>query len=1176
MQSIKDFRAKYPQYDDLTDQQLADLLYQSSYSDMPRSEFDKLIGVEPKRATGDKPPEALQPTGAGEFTGEQGSRYSETPRQPPRPQTLTPEDLAETNYGARAMGVEDLKLAINRAVGPGAKPQDMSALIRQSRVPENLPGPLGAVVRGATQNVLPTAGAIPTAGAGGALGALAGTALGGGTPLAAVTVPAGTLIGMVGGAVAGATGVNAAQDYLLQLLPETTLQTFGLSNLQRERDAERYPIARALGEGAPGFLAARPSAEKAEILAGGLASGGVELYRQARSGEEPSPLRIAAMAVEGALQGKPWGAGNVAFGAREGALDRSLRETAQPRGKPALSNVPFETTGDVGTLRVLGYEPTPLDVLPTPVTRRLVEGAAPTSDELGARFVEEGRKVRGPGETGTQKLGTRAVEPISEAPSYVTGEAVKGAEEAGLRVAGKGVTPEAELGPTTTAFAERVKADAAAAKARMDAAYEQARKNPAGATAVMSRDNGATIGNWRRMTPQERKYYRQRFDDQGIPYTEEGDYFIRDVPGGPPDVQPREALGPANVAEFNQSLREPLESFTDQPEAIQPLLKALSRFEAPKMSSLTSTDIFGLRKAVSDLITNNPGTTLQVAAGKVRQQIDRAVEQMYEAGRFTGDASAVGDMREAIGLARQYYRDYANEPTIAALVDADPGRARGLIFGSLTDKSPGAIANVNLVRQRVGDEAWEAIRKEAQAQVLGDDPAKTMAKWDKWSRENPRLRDILFTEQEQAAFPNAERMTRESTGVLSALKVGDTTLSAVPADFTAAVSGMSRKERWAAKTALRSNLQAALGKSDSAEAVLKSLSTDVNARQNLETLLGPEEAAALLRRAETLVRRSQRVGAAAREAEVSRGINVDPALAGAVEGATRGGRWWGLAVRFLEGRGMSRKEAEEITNDLLDPSKTDEVVAKVTRMYGETAAQALLRRVRAATSGSGLFGTAPRRLGVAAGVSEGQEEGKKPAEPTPMVAPQIDPDNVPSQEEQDRALLERSGVKLEAPKPEAPKPEGGGSAKTYSSVVPKATVEMAQSLSDDDLTALAIVAEASPNEKEMRAVGHVIANRVGRPKRFGNSVQDVLLDGEFDAFRNNPEELRALMRSDRFKRARELVQEIKSGRSKSPVGDYTHFLAPTLMRQKNYRTPSWASDPSKGIRIGQTVFFPGD
>ncbi|ODT80969.1 MAG: hypothetical protein ABS76_14370 [Pelagibacterium sp. SCN 64-44] len=49
---LQDFRRRYPQYDDMSDPQLADALYRKFYSDMPRSQFDAQLGLTSSRATG--------------------------------------------------------------------------------------------------------------------------------------------------------------------------------------------------------------------------------------------------------------------------------------------------------------------------------------------------------------------------------------------------------------------------------------------------------------------------------------------------------------------------------------------------------------------------------------------------------------------------------------------------------------------------------------------------------------------------------------------------------------------------------------------------------------------------------------------------------------------------------------------------------------------------------------------------------------------------------------------------------------------------------------------------------------------------------------------------------------------------------------------------------------------
>ncbi len=46
MASIADIRARYPQYQDLSDQALADAIYRKFYSDMPRDQFDAKLGMQ--------------------------------------------------------------------------------------------------------------------------------------------------------------------------------------------------------------------------------------------------------------------------------------------------------------------------------------------------------------------------------------------------------------------------------------------------------------------------------------------------------------------------------------------------------------------------------------------------------------------------------------------------------------------------------------------------------------------------------------------------------------------------------------------------------------------------------------------------------------------------------------------------------------------------------------------------------------------------------------------------------------------------------------------------------------------------------------------------------------------------------------------------------------------------
>ena len=50
MGKLQEFRKKYPQYDDLSDEQVMDGLHRKHYSDIPRDEFDKKMGYAPPRS----------------------------------------------------------------------------------------------------------------------------------------------------------------------------------------------------------------------------------------------------------------------------------------------------------------------------------------------------------------------------------------------------------------------------------------------------------------------------------------------------------------------------------------------------------------------------------------------------------------------------------------------------------------------------------------------------------------------------------------------------------------------------------------------------------------------------------------------------------------------------------------------------------------------------------------------------------------------------------------------------------------------------------------------------------------------------------------------------------------------------------------------------------------------
>jgi len=77
MATISEVRAKFPQYNDLSDEQLAAALHQKFYSDMPKAEFDRLVGLgAPAAAPAASAPKAEAPGVFQGVTDALGSGFS--------------------------------------------------------------------------------------------------------------------------------------------------------------------------------------------------------------------------------------------------------------------------------------------------------------------------------------------------------------------------------------------------------------------------------------------------------------------------------------------------------------------------------------------------------------------------------------------------------------------------------------------------------------------------------------------------------------------------------------------------------------------------------------------------------------------------------------------------------------------------------------------------------------------------------------------------------------------------------------------------------------------------------------------------------------------------------------------------------------------------------------------
>jgi hypothetical protein len=245
---------------------------------------------------------------------------------------------------------------------------------------------LGAFGRGAARGALPAIGSLPAIGAGAELGGAAGLAVGG---------PIGGLIGgaagSIAGAIGGATAIDAAQSWALKQLPESWLDTLGMSDRQQKLDQEGAPIASFLGGLAPyaitmrpGFAATRALPKNSTALErimshpvtarvfGGGVMGGMELGQEAVGGEPTDWRKVAISTGFGVVFNQPTRIGETIteLGARPtrsalGIAPTSASEAA-PVEAPAAPASPEPLAAAPAPRPSTGIAPTLFDTTPAP------------------------------------------------------------------------------------------------------------------------------------------------------------------------------------------------------------------------------------------------------------------------------------------------------------------------------------------------------------------------------------------------------------------------------------------------------------------------------------------------------------------------------------------------------------------------------------------------------------------------------------------------------------------------------------------------------------------------------------------------------------------------------------------------------------------------------------------
>jgi Cell Wall Hydrolase len=130
------------------------------------------------------------------------------------------------------------------------------------------------------------------------------------------------------------------------------------------------------------------------------------------------------------------------------------------------------------------------------------------------------------------------------------------------------------------------------------------------------------------------------------------------------------------------------------------------------------------------------------------------------------------------------------------------------------------------------------------------------------------------------------------------------------------------------------------------------------------------------------------------------------------------------------------------------------------------------------------------------------------------------------------------------------------------------------SAEDRDYLIRTIAFEASDESDEGKAaVAHVILNRT-KSGRWGDSIKDVVTHPwQFEPWMTRREEMEKLSLDDpRYRNAARIADAVLSGQMPDPTAGATHFLNPTVVRQRRGGSlPSWAR--GEGQPIGRHTFY---
>lgn len=239
---------------------------------------------------------------------------------------------------------------------------------------------------------------------------------------------------------------------------------------------------------------------------------------------------------------------------------------------------------------------------------------------------------------------------------------------------------------------------------------------------------------------------------------------------------------------------------------------------------VTARDLFDMRSQLTNLRFGMPSPETAAASAAIKA-IDGGMSEALDAGHFSGDPSVIGAWRDAIAKNRQHMSAFEGEDLIHGLTARDwrggqltnvvaPEDASRAIFGqSGVSARANGVRDLTRLRDVLGADSpeWKDLQHEAFTRIMSGDIGKETfgASWDKFSKQNPRLADLLanpdtIANMESARSSIADAVHAKHSHEIAPQQLFDKNISA--AQFKALVDGTDDLGRQAGRAGIANRI----------------------------------------------------------------------------------------------------------------------------------------------------------------------------------------------------------------------------------------------------------------------------------------------------------------------------------------------------------------------------------